>query len=357
MYNVSLEEAVELVLAIGGHNTVLVEGHMGTGKSSLLNTLAEKLPSHLPVYFDCTTKDLGDIMVPNIVGDAAAARDYVTFSPNEEFGLHHGKPVILMLDEIGKANNAVKQGLTRLMLERTVGSRSLPEGSIVFATTNLGAENVGDMFAAHQLNRLVRVTLRKPDAMEWIGWAMNNNIEPIVAAWVRDNPQVFQTFEDCRAVDNPYIFHPQEKRAAFVTPRSLETASKILHRRDAITTNALTAALIGAVGARAGVELVAFTELASQMPSLDSIKKSPDKATVPESAAATMMVVFRTLSNISSEWVDAWMAYMRRLPTEAQAVFCNGVREKGYKMQSVVMTNAKFQTWVRDNRHLFGADQ
>lgn len=358
MYELSIEQTADLIATIGGKRTVLVEGHMGTGKSSLLKLLAARYPDHTPVYFDCTTKDLGDLMVPNIVGDAAAARDYVTFSPNEEFGLQHGKPVILMFDEFGKANPMVKQGVARVLLERVIGTRPLPEGSIVFGTTNLGAEHVGDQLVAHQRNRLMIVRMRKPDALEWIGWGFNNGVDPILLAWVKDNPGVFQTFEEVQPEDNPYIYHPRDPgRLAFVTPRSLEAASDVLKVRHLMDDETTTSALIGTIGARAAMDMMAYVKLASQMPSLEEIKVRPAQAVVPNSPAAVCMVVFRTLVNIAEDWVDNWMTYLERLDAEAQAMFANGVCAKGYAKQSVVMTNKKFQDWVIKNRHLYSADQ
>lgn len=356
MYNLALQQTANLIATLGTQRTILVEGHMGVGKSSLLKILGDMFPTHALCYFDATTKDLGDLFVPNIVGDAAEGREYVTFSPNEEFGIHLGKPVILMIDEMGKANPMVKQGLTRVILERTIGNRPLPEGSIIFATTNLGAENVGDMFAAHQLNRITRVKIRKPDAIQWIEWGFNNDIDPIILAWAKDYPQVFQTFEETSANDNPYIFHPSETRAAFVTPRSLEAASDIMKCRDKLDDDTLTAALMGTIGERGALDLMAYVKLADQLPSLESIKKTPETAVVPTSPAAMCMVVFRTLSTIESDWMDAWMAYHKRLDNEAQAVFANGARSSTYKKQPIVMRNKAFMQWARENAHLYTAD-
>ena len=46
----------------------------------------------------------------------------MTYLPNEELGLHLGKPVILMIDEYGKANPSVKNALLRDMLENATDS-------------------------------------------------------------------------------------------------------------------------------------------------------------------------------------------------------------------------------------------
>lgn len=359
MYNLSLDQIANMIKVEGHETTVLVQGHMGTGKSSLLKTLAKELPTHTPCYFDCTTKDLGDLMLPNISALSAAegGAKYVTYAPNEELGVHHNKPVIVMLDEYGKANPSVKQGLTAFMLERRLGTLQLHPDSIVFATTNLGSEGVGDLLVAHQRNRITVVTARKPGNMEWIEWGINNGIDHTLLGWCKDNPQLFASFEDTpRPEDNPYIFHPQAQRAAFVTPRSLEAASRWLKKRHFMDDQSVTAALIGTIGDRAAMDLMAFVKLADQLPSLDSIKNSPETARVPDSAAGICMVVYRTLATIEADWCDAWMTYMSRLDTEAQGLFANGVRAPRYRAQSAVMTNKSFTAWARANGWLFAAD-
>ncbi len=102
----------------------------------------------------------------------------------------------------GKGNPAVKLGTLVTMLERKVGTKKLPEGSIVFATTNLGAEGVGDIIPPHARNRMSVVTMRKSDATEWIDYGINNNFHPSVLGFVREFPQVMQGFED---VKNPEL--------------------------------------------------------------------------------------------------------------------------------------------------------
>jgi hypothetical protein len=69
------------------------------------------------------------------------------------------------------------------------------------------------------------------------------------------------------------------------------------------------------------------------------------------------MVVFRTLTQIDRDWVDAWMTYLNRLDFEVQGMFANGVRAEGYSRKVVVMTNKKFTEWARANSYLFSADK
>ena len=356
MYSINLDQIAGLIRGVGHKRTVLVQGHMGTGKSSLLRMLADMLKTHTACYFDCTTKDLGDITLPSLA--TADEQGYVTYATNEELGAHHKKPIILMIDEYGKANPAVKNALLRLMLERKIGSYELHPDSVIFATTNLGAEGVGDLLPPHARNRITVVTARKPSNMEWIEWAINNGVDHTLLGWCKDNPQLFNSFDDHpNPDDNPYIYHPKQQRAAFVTPRSLEAASDILKARDGMDDQTVTAALMGTVGNRGAMDLMAFVKLADQLPSLDSIKKDPLRAKVPTSAAAVCMVVYRTLACIEREWLDNWMVYLDRLDPEAQGMFANGVRAPKYGKQSIVMTNTKFSNWARENGHMFAADK
>lgn len=356
IFALGLDQVATLIKNGGDKRTVLVQGHMGTGKSSLLKTLATEMPTHSPCYFDCTTKDLGDITIPSL--QAIEQDGCVRFVPNEELGVHLGKPIILMIDEYGKANPAVKNAMLRVILERKVGSYELHPDSLVFATTNLGAEGVGDLLPPHARNRMTVVTSRKPDNMEWIEWGINNDVDHSVLGWAKDNPQLFYSFEDVASPDeNPYIYHPKSQRAAFVTPRSMEAASDWVKQRDVLDEQTLTAALIGTLGDRAALDLVNYVKMVDQLPSMESIKKDPMTAKLPDSAAVKALVVFRTLTNIEADWLDAWMDYMGRLDPEAQGMFANGVRSEKYSKRGVVMKNKKFAKWCIDNNHMFAADR
>ena len=357
MYALGLDQVANAILKTGAMRTILVQGDMGTGKSSLLATLAKALPDHTPCYFDCTTKDLGDITIPNIA-KLDDGTGYVTYLTNEELGAHNHTPVIIMVDEFGKANPAVKNALLRLILERKIGSYTLHPDSIIFATTNKGSEGVGDLLPPHARNRMAVIQTRKPNNMEWIEWGINNEIDHTLLGWCKDNPQLFYSFEDITDPDdNPYIFHPKQQRAAFVTPRSLEAASDILKVRDGLDDQTTTALLIGTIGERGAMDLMAFVKLADQLPSAESIKQDPKNAKIPTSAAAVCMVVYRTLASLEKDWIDAWMDYLVRLDKEAQGMFANGVRAPKYSKQSLVMTNKKFTQWAMDNNYMFAADK
>lgn len=358
----SIDEIVESLMANPDGSTLVV-GHMGTGKSSILNILASKLPTHAPCYFDGTTKDLGDLYLPKILSDDSE-QHYVKFVPNEEFGLHLNKPVILMFDEFGKMNPSVKNACMETLLNHKVGGKKLPEGSIVFATTNLGGEGVGDLIQPHHRNRITTVRMRKPTADEWIeGFAFNAGIHPSMIMWVKEEgARLFQSFEEVDNPDdqvsgNPYIYHPKSVRPAFVTPRSLELASRWLWAKDKISDNALKSNLMGTIGERGGADLGAYIKLVDELPKQDEIKSNPLTAKIPSTSSAIVMVVYRALATMNKEFIDPFMEYLNRLDKEAQALFAMQVRNPKYNKQGIVMGNKKFTQWCIDNNFMFTADK
>jgi hypothetical protein len=348
----NFNQTVDLIDKVGDKLTVLVEGHIGTGKTAILKTLAKRYPEHIPVYFDITTKDVGDFMIPQI--RTLDGQPVCSFIPNEEFGLHFKKPLILILDELGK-NKAVLNACLRLMLERTLGVFPLPEGSIVFATTNLASEGVGDNLPAHARNRICAVKMRKPTPMEWrMDFAEHNAIDPVVIATVLEYPEMLASFEDYeRPEQNVYIHDPRSPRKAFVTPRSLEKASDILKSCRELDESILTHALIGVVGERAAMDILTILRLDNSLPSFASIVASPTTAKISKSGASICLIISKLIGNCTRDNFDTVMVYLDRLPKEAQALFARGVMSSNSPKRPIAVTNKKFTEWAVANGHYF----
>lgn len=359
MYAQDLDNCVNSISLLGNKPTFILEGDIGNGKSATLKTLGEKHQKHRTFYCDATTKDVGDLMLPKFV-ELDRDGQFVRFVANEELGLHIDGPVIIMVDEFGKANKSVQNALLCLMYERKMGGYELHPESIVYGTTNLGAEGVGDLLPPHARNRFCIITVKKWENIQWMEWAINNDIDPQIILFAKEHPELFHSFTDYENPDdNEYIYHPKVQRRAFVTPRSLENASHILKVRDQLGPDVTVANLIGCIGERAATDLKAQFSLSDQLVSLDEIKDNPKTAKVPTSAAAVCLLMYRTLSNIDRSWMDAWMDYMDRLPAEAHGMFVNGVYADKFdkKRQQAVVTNKKFTDFTMANNYLRATDK
>lgn len=352
---ITLRQFKNLIMTSGEDVTFIGAGEVGIGKSSVLASLAQDMPGHQPCYIDCTLLDLGDFALPYTVDENGMR--VTRFAPNARFGFQLDRPVIIMLDEIGKAMRSVKNVLLTLMLEHRIGDVALPKGSIVFGTTNMATDGVGDSMEAHARNRVCFVTIAKPQAGftssgavepdSWGAWALDNDIDPVVLAWVREFPHALASYTEGDAQkDNPYIFNPvRAGQTAFVTPRSLEKASDIAKRRDVLGHELTMAAMAGCIGESAARDMDAFFRLADTLPSWDEIVKDPAGTPVPESIPAWVMLASRAVTKIEAKTLGPWLDYLERLPMEIRAMFyCAAANSKA--KQQMVLADKQFRTWA-----------
>ena len=337
---VNLTQAATLIRNVGTTNTILLRGAPGVGKSSILPAIAREMPDYLPCYIDVSTCDLGDLAMPVIDRDAMETH----FAPNARFGVGRGqhKPVLLMLDELGKASRPVLNMLMPVILERRLGDVKLPTGSIVFGTTNLDTDGVGDNIPAHAYNRMTVLDVANPTSDEWIQWAANNDVVPEVMAFAREYPQVFERYDTVeQGSKNPYIFNPMTGQTkAFCSPRSLEKSSNIIKARDALG-GALLPALIGTIGEAAARDMEAMVMLADQLPRFDTIMKDPTNAKLPEGVGAYFLLAFSLAARADAKNIDALMTYVGRwVSFEATALFVSTLASNKSKVGMVCRCRA-----------------
>lgn len=344
----SLKQAASLILSTP-MNRYLLQGEPGIGKSSILKTLSASLPDHEVAYIDVPNMDLGDIAMPVIDHETKVTKYY----PNSRFKIHTGKPVIIMLDEYTKGFDPVKNMLHPMLevANPRLGDVSIRDESIVFLTGNLSSDGVGDNLKAHSRNRVIPITVRKPDADEWLEWAVNNDIEPVVMAWVRQFPHALASYTDETQSDNPYIYNPKKVQTAFVSPRSLERASNIVRVREQIDADTLIAAMSGAIGEAAARDMQAFVEYQDQLPTWENIIKNPKTCDVPDSAGACAVLIFGAITKVDKTTMAAFMEYLGRFEPEWQACFAINVAKSPQK-QGVAFSSTAFADWVSKNEDL-----
>lgn len=352
---ITLSQAADLIAVVGDKHTVLVQGEMGIGKSSILKMLRDRpeMKDAFFCYVDITTKqDVGDFAIPMIKD--IDGNDVCRFAPHEEFGFHlKGRKVVMMLDEIGKAKGGVLNACLRLMQERQFGTNVLD--GWIFATTNLTVEGIGDNVPPHARNRVIQVRVAKPTADEWIeNYAIPYGINPVIIGTVRENLQMFASFEEYERPDqNEYINDPRTVRTAFVTARSMTAASTVYERTRVLGDDVMCHALAGTVGAPAMHAILTMDKMDRDLPTWGDIINDPSGTPVSQSAAAMCMVVARAVNRIDRSNIKAWMTYFMRLPRTAQALFARSVMSDKCPKRDVATTCVEFAQWSAANNHLF----
>lgn len=349
MENLDRDSVVDLIASVGSKVTVMVEGHIGSGKSAIIKDLGERFKdTHSTKYLDMTTIDIGDLQLPAVNHEDKTSEFY----PNVFLGIHEDVPQIIMFDEFGKSHPGVKNAVLPMLIERRIGNTKFHPDTIVFATTNLGEENVGDMFRPHERNRMTFVRMAKPDVDSWVAWGAKNGVVPEVLAWVIQNPQSLDSFEGIEDPKvNPYIFHPKEPRTSFVTHRSLEQASHIIKAMRG-NEEVLAHALAGTIGAPAAMDLLTFVGMGNELPTRSEIIANPATAPIPENPAARVMVCVQASSWVDKDNIDSWMEYMERFDQHELKAFWAGLIASMGKV-SQLSGSASFTTWLVKYNYLF----
>lgn len=359
---ISINEFRSIVPLYAKTVTVIGMGEPGVGKSSVLRGIAEDMGDkwrhvrdHYPddkyeyIYVDCAVRDIGDTVmsVPN--GD----RTRLTQVVSDLFKLDSPKPKIIMLDEFMKTPKLLQAMWTRLMLERCIGDTPLPEGSMVFATSNNESDGVGDSQLAHSGNRTMRVRVRKPTANEWLPWASGNNIATVIRAWVAMNPSSLASYLDGGQDDNPYIFNPAKREMSFVSPRSLALSDIVVRSRDKVSARVTEAALAGVIGAAAAKDMNNFMKLERELVSVKDVIANPMGVNVPENKAALFMMTFNAIDTIETQDdLSSFMQFIERVRSvEIESLFFTMCMQSK-RVVRLAKNNKRIMEWAKDNYEL-----
>jgi len=343
----------EAVLIIKNNPDVkwMIRGEPGCGKTALALALQEQT-GYLLSMVDVPNLDIGDTAMPVIDHDARVTRYY----PNSRFRLTEGKPVIICLDEFTKGADAVKNML-HPMLEINnprLGDLPLPLGSIVFMTGNEDTDGVGDGLEQHTRQRIGEIHLAKPNAKQWLVWASQNKVEPLLMAWVNRYPQCLASYLD--GMINEFNFNPANPDDNVVSPRTLALCSKVIKQRDIYKGKGhrlLLAALTGIAGAPFAHSFVSFLKYQDSLPSIKSIEESPMTAIIPPDAGGRAVLTFGLLARANADNFDNLLKYLGRMDEEFQVIFSVCLAKEKNK-QEFMFHNRSFAKWMVENQDLLG---
>jgi len=165
--------------------------------------------------------------------------------PNEE---RDGKSGILVFDEITSCARSVRTAAYQLLNERRLGEYTLPDGWMVVCLGN-GEDDGGD-FQGMEGNFTNRCSVYNvvPNVESWKTWALKNNVNELVSAYVSFKPQDLHSYTP-----------DSETEMLFASPRSWTAVSNILNTygyRDG--DEIMSARIIGNLGQRVGQQFISF---------------------------------------------------------------------------------------------------
>lgn len=241
--------------------------------------------------------------------------------------------VVLLVDELPNAPKATQNALLQLVLDKKIGTYTLPAGTAIIAAGNRSI----DRAAVHEMptpvkNRFAHYEI-EANIDDWVAWAMQNNISPTIISFLRYRPQLLHSLD--------------ARENAFPTPRAWEMVDRKLPFMGVNTDDEFygTASLIG--DGPAG-EFIAFKKSVDKMPDLDQIIANPTYTQVPDDPSVLFAVSGALASRAEDNNFKEIMKYAKRMPSEYQVVL---VRDSLAKDRDLMKTDA-FRQWTQDNANV-----
>ena len=245
---------------------------------------------------------------------------------------------ILFLDELVSAERSVQAAAYQLILNRSIGEYTLPEGWHVIAAGNRASDRaLVNAMPSALANRFVHIDydVSHDDFCDWA--IQHGDIDPLLLAFLRFRANLLHDFK------------PAENPRAFPSPRSWMFVNRLLRAgMPAADEHALIA---GTVGDGAASELVAFIRIYRDLPDIDAILTDPMGSPVPDSKPSVMYALATALgAKVTAATMDAAVTYVNRWSPEFQVLF---MRDAARRDKSLTTTKA-FVTWAVKNSELLG---
>lgn len=307
-----------LLACIKAKRPCFIWGQPGIGKSEIVALVAKQLGLEL-IDLRAVLLDPVDLRGLPFLKDGITHWAIPSFLPTKGNG-------ILFLDELAKAPPLVQAALYQLILDRKLGDYTLPDGWVIVAAGNGAGDGAGVTAMLTPLrSRFVHLPMAV-DFAEWREWAITNQVEPAVVAFLSMRPELLHKF------DRDAQTFPCPRTWKFVSDM---VATKLDHTIEA-------GVIEGSVGTGAAVEFMAFLSLYRNCPSIDEILKAPKTSDVPEQPAVRWAIASALAVRATVKNMNAVVTYLSRLPQE---YYILGMKELGVRNQSLCKT-PEFIAWA-----------
>lgn len=314
----------------------MIWGSPGLGKSDLAREAAKRMGAKLfelrANLFDPVDVRGGLKIVEQVdsLGVGTGVYRTVYGVPEDYPPSDYQGPVMLFVDELPNASKATQNALLQLLLDKKIGSYSLPPQTVIVAAGNRAADRAAvNEMPTPVKNRFAHYELTE-NVDDWVGWALRNSVDPTLIGFIRFRPQMLNA--------------PNYKENAFPTPRSWA----MLDRKLKDLTSDKESQVIGAasvVGESAAGEFITYRDVETQMPNIDDILANPGTTSVPKEASVIFAVSGALASRADTTTIAAIIKYAERMPPEYQMIT---VRDSIQKDRTL-LTNQDFRKWALTN--------
>lgn len=352
----AIEPLIHAQMNGGEPITPIIWGQPGMGKTMIFETLSKEIKlsnGHVGMkYFDprVPTMDAIDSKgFPKIDQEMEITK----WCPPEIFpivGKANDTPTMLVWDEINRGPKLVINSLLGVINERRVGTAQISNNCFMLAIANREGDDSGlTTLDKAMTNRLLHL-YAKPCLTGFYKWAVQNDIHPMVIAFLRFRPEHFNPaygddakvrrhYEDAKAFPTPRTWVLVHKLLTYATSRNGGTPDKTIMR----------AHIYGAIGSGVGSEFMSFYEMYHKLPSIDEIIMNPKSSPVPDEVSQLCAVTAALIRRAQDDNVESIIEYISRLDDEYNICAIKDLTAKNREFAK----NRSFQQWAIANDNKF----
>lgn len=183
----------KLILSIPKTHTILIRGETGIGKSQIIREHFANI-LNLPIV-DVRGSTMDETKASGIPDfETSKSEGVATFVLPAWYVRACREPVVLVLDEFNRAIGQVLQVFFQIIYDRKFGNNHIGDAYALHPDTrivvlvNIGASyDVTTMDPA--LLRRMWVADLEPDLPEWLAWAAEVGIQPVICDFLRQHPE------------------------------------------------------------------------------------------------------------------------------------------------------------------------
>ena len=214
---------------------------------------------------------------------------------------------MLLVDELPNAPKATQNALLQLILDKKIGTYTLPAGTAIIAAGNRSI----DRAAVHEMptpvkNRFAHYEI-EANIDDWVAWAIQKDISPTIISF-------------CVIAQRNYIHSTHERMHS--RRRAHGKWLTVSYLSWAVTPDDEFYGVASLIGDGPAGEFIAFKQTADKMPDLEKLLASPHSASVPDDPSILFAVSGALAARADDNNFKEIMKYAKRMPAEYQVGAC-----------------------------------
>ena len=210
---------------------------------------------------------------------------------------------ILLIDELGQADNTMQKVYGNIIQARELHGYKLKPGWSIVATGNRTQDRAGaNRILSHLNDRMVQFEL-EASLDDTTNYMMANNVDPIVIAYLRFQPDALHDFDPNRDTN--------------ATPRGWSKVARILGK---VPDAALFESIAGTVGEGRAATFKSFYDMYLKLPVPEMVIMQADTYPVPAEASIKYALCGALAHRATQANFDQIITFAKRMPAEFQTM-------------------------------------